>query len=139
MKKIFEHIEYARVGHYQSILESAGLRVHVKNLCASIATGELPFTQMYPELWVVDDSDYQRALDILRPYHLHEFPIGADWRCPECGEEVAGTFEECWNCQSPRPLEHSACPKCANQAGGTPPEADQQQPAATTRLPSQSR
>ena len=25
------------------------------------------------------------------------------WGCPSCGETVPGHFEQCWNCQSPRP------------------------------------
>ena len=24
------------------------------------------------------------------------------WRCPSCGEEVPGHFEQCWNCEQPR-------------------------------------
>ena len=26
-----------------------------------------------------------------------------DWRCPQCGEELEGTYHICWNCESPRP------------------------------------
>jgi len=50
MRKVYENIEYARVGHYQSILESEGIQNHVKNLESSAALGEIVFTQVCPEL-----------------------------------------------------------------------------------------
>jgi hypothetical protein len=105
MRKIYENIEFSRVGHYQSILETAGIRTHVKNLGTSFATGEIPFDQTIPELWVVDDDTYAEAMEILLPYHHHDFPEASPWTCPVCGEAVEGTFGECWNCQAPRPDE----------------------------------
>jgi hypothetical protein len=104
MRKIYEHIDHSRVGLYQSILESAGIRTHLKNVGASIGMGEIPFTQLFPELWVVEDSDYDHAIAILKPYHEHGFPVDSDWQCPGCGEGVDGAFGECWNCQAPRPV-----------------------------------
>ena len=104
MRKIYENIEFSRVGHFQSILDSAGIRTHVKNLGASFAAGEIPFDQTIPELWVVDDDAYDEALEILRPYYCHDFPVEAAWTCPACGEAVDGTFGECWNCQATRPV-----------------------------------
>lgn len=104
MRKIYEHIDFARVGHYQSILESEGIRTYIKNSGASIGMGEIPFTQLFPELWVTDDADYGRALEVLRPYHQNEFEENPDWECPKCGEAVEGIFGECWNCQTSRPV-----------------------------------
>ena len=111
MRKIYEYIDHSRVGHYQSILESAGIRTHIKNVGATMGMGEIPFIQLFPELWVVDDSDYDRSLEILRPYHDHEFQAGSDWQCPRCGEAVEGAFGECWNCQAPRPEPGGAEPQ----------------------------
>ena len=103
MRKVFEHIEFARVGHYQSILEDAGIATHVKNLGSSGVAGEVPFTQVYPELWVAEDADYDRALELLEPYHNREVPEDEPWQCLSCGEGVAGSFGQCWNCQAMRP------------------------------------
>ena len=69
MRKVYEHIDFARVGHFQSILETAGIGTHIKNLGAAAASGEIPFVQCYPELWVADDQDYDRALEVLQPEH----------------------------------------------------------------------
>lgn len=103
MRKIYENIDYARVGHYQSILESAGVPTLVKNLGVSGAIGDVPVTEAYPELWVVDDGDYELGMEILGPLHRGEIQPGVDWICPMCGEQVPGSLGECWNCQAARP------------------------------------
>lgn len=104
MRKIYEHIDFSRVGHYQSILESAGISTHLKNLGAAMASGEIPFVQCFPELWVVEDADYDRALDVLRPYHDRAGEDRSNWTCPSCGEAIEGTFGQCWNCETMRPV-----------------------------------
>ena len=103
MRKIYEHIDFARVGHFQSILEAADIGTHIKNLGAATASGEIPFVQCYPELWVSDDRDYERALKILQPYYDQESAELAPWKCPGCGELVEGEFGQCWNCQTMQP------------------------------------
>ena len=103
MRKIYEHLEYARVGHYQGILETAGIPTMVKNLGASGAVGEIPFTEVFPELWVVEDGDYDRALELLEAYREPDTANLPDWTCPRCGEAVEKQFGECWNCGASRP------------------------------------
>ena len=103
MKKVFEHIDFSRVGHFQSILENAGIATHIKNVGAAIASGEIPFIQVFPELWVVEDGDYDRAIEILKPYYRPEAAEAGDWVCPGCGETVEGSFGQCWKCQTMRP------------------------------------
>ena len=103
MRKIFEHFEYARVGHYQGILESEGIPTLVKNTGASIGTGEIPFTEIFPELWVVNDSDYDRAMALLEDYRTPSTENLSDWTCPKCGEEIEKQFSECWKCGEDRP------------------------------------
>ena len=104
MRKIFEHIEFARVGHYQSILEDAGIATTIKNLGASSGSGEIPFTDVFPELWVVEDTDYDRAIGLLEPYHDREIPEETRWACPSCAEELPGSFGQCWQCGTMRPV-----------------------------------
>src|SRR5690606_9846460 len=52
MKMLCSHIDYARIGHFQSVLEAHGFEVFVKNLGASIGMGEIPYTEVWPELWL---------------------------------------------------------------------------------------
>lgn len=103
MKKIFEHIDFSRVGHFQSILEHAGITTHIKNLGASGASGEIPFHEVWPELWVVDEADYPRAISVLESYEPPETEDLTDWVCQKCKEEVGKEFGECWNCGTIRP------------------------------------
>ncbi|MCB1233944.1 MAG: DUF2007 domain-containing protein [Verrucomicrobiae bacterium] len=103
MRKIYEHIEYSRVGHFQAILEDAGIQTLVKNLGASGGAGEIPFTEVFPELWVADDADYERALELLTHYEPPDTETLTDWQCPGCGEDVEKEFGECWNCGATRP------------------------------------
>ena len=103
MRKIYEHIEYARVGHYQSILESNGIATLVKNTGAAMGTGEIPFTETFPELWVVEDGEYDRAMALLTDYEPPDTSGLTDWKCPKCGETIEKQFGECWNCGTDRP------------------------------------
>ena len=106
MRKIYEHADYAVIRYYQSILEDEGILTLVKNVGAAMGTGEIPFTEVYPELWVMNDSDYDRAEAMLAPLH-HQGPPEATflpvWTCASCGETVDGDFGECWNCGTERP------------------------------------
>ncbi|MEO1856740.1 MAG: DUF2007 domain-containing protein [Rubritalea sp.] len=66
MRKVYEDQDMTMVGYYQSLLEDEGIQTLVKNEYASLATGEIPFTQVYPELWVTDEADYERSVDLIR-------------------------------------------------------------------------
>ena len=92
-----------KVGHYQSILESSGIPTLVKNLATSSFMGDVPFAEVFPELWVVNEEDYDEAMRLLQE-HTEALPAGTqDWVCARCGEEVPKEFSQCWNCQADRP------------------------------------
>jgi hypothetical protein len=105
MKLIFDHIDFTIVGHLQSLLEAEGIKTEIRNLGGSGAAGELPFTQVYPELWVLDNADEARARAIVKEYReaAAATPVSPDWTCPVCKEHVEGIFSECWNCGAPAP------------------------------------
>lgn len=105
MKLVFDHIDFTVVGHLQSILQGEGIRTEIRNEAGSGAAGELPFTQVYPELWILDNKDETRAKEIIREFRVTAAgtPPGPDWTCPVCHELVDGVFSECWNCSTPRP------------------------------------
>ncbi len=95
------------VGHLQSILESEGIRTEVRNEGGSSLAGEVPFTQVFPELWVVEAKDVDRAQRIIDDYQDDEPPSGPafkDWVCPKCQTKVDGDYAECWNCGSALPV-----------------------------------
>jgi hypothetical protein len=98
MLKLLSHLDFARVGHYKSILEEAGIGAFVKNTNASSVMGEVPFTEVWPELWIYDAGEERAARELLAAFDAaaaHPLPA---WRCPACGEAIEGGFGECWNC-----------------------------------------
>ncbi len=66
MKELFRERDYARVGYYQSILEAEGIQTHVRNRDLVGMTTEVPIPEFFPALCVVNDEDYEEAMEILR-------------------------------------------------------------------------
>ncbi|MFW2385496.1 MAG: DUF2007 domain-containing protein [Akkermansiaceae bacterium] len=69
MRKIFESHEQERVGLFESVLKENGILSLVKNNCSASAEGTFPLDPNLPELWVMDDRDYDRAIEILLPLY----------------------------------------------------------------------
>ena len=106
MRKVAENIDLHRVGHCKSVLDSHEIPSMIKNLGASSVMGEVPFSEVFPELWVVNDEDYDRAMEVLQDYLNEEedsvHKPSPDWVCPKCESEVPGNFGNCWNCDFAR-------------------------------------
>ena len=66
MRKVYEDQDMTMVGYYQGLLEREGIATLVKNEYAQLAMGEVPFTQVYPELWVENEVDYKAAVELIR-------------------------------------------------------------------------
>lgn len=104
MRKIYENPEFARVGHFQSVLEARGIATMIKNeAMASVFRGTAGLHDLSPELWVMNEADYERAMEILGSLQEEGRPAADPWTCPRCGEAQEGSFDECWNCQTERP------------------------------------
>ncbi len=58
----------------------------------------MPFVETWPQLWVVNDLDFDRATQLITSVES-ESP-SAPWRCKNCGEENEGQFAACWNCSA---------------------------------------
>ena len=83
------------------MLTSLGIVNHIFNANAVGATGELPFSQAWPEVWVEDDALVTRARDAIAAL---DTPASAlDKICPHCGEHNPGNFLSCWQCNSALP------------------------------------
>jgi rubrerythrin len=104
MIKVFEDFDIALVGHYQSVLESNGIPTFMKNQFGTSGAGELPFVEVIPQLWVLNDSDEKRASELiekLRDPAMQGEPTA--WNCPECGTAQEAAFTNCWKCSAARP------------------------------------
>jgi hypothetical protein len=107
MKAVFVHHDPTVVGHKRSILEAVGIDCFIRNenTSATFGAGALGFVQspiFDPVLCIVDDSRYDEAVALLKSTAETSPAVGADWRCPKCGEMVPGNFAVCWNCSSNR-------------------------------------
>ena len=63
-----------------------------------MASGEIPFAECYPELWVMGDEELARAREILDDWQSKEVEQQQSWTCQRCGEENEGQFSSCWRC-----------------------------------------
>jgi hypothetical protein len=63
--KVFEDFDIALVGLYESVLEAEGIDTFMKNRFLTGGTGEIPFVEAVPQLWVLNDADAARALSLL--------------------------------------------------------------------------
>lgn len=100
MKELFREPDFTKVSFYQALLENAGIPTLIRNqhLTASGLT-EIPIPEFYPALCVMEDSDYDAAVGIIREALIEsQKPPGPDVTCPSCGETCPGNFSQCWNC-----------------------------------------
>jgi hypothetical protein len=95
--KVFENFDFSRVGQMQSLLEAHGIATFIRNQYGSSVMGEVPFVEVVPQLFVLRDEDYDRALELLR-LDLPADDSRGDWVCPECGVDVDAPLGRCWKC-----------------------------------------
>ena len=80
---------------WADLLSEAGFGATVQRLFLSSAAGELPPGECLPEVWLLHDGHLAQARALLD--QLLALPQ-RKWICPQCGEQVEGGFEQCWNC-----------------------------------------
>ena len=103
MKKIFVSQNLIEVEMRKERLEEAGIPCMIKNQRSSGLAGEIPFTEVFPELWVIQDEDGDRARQLLEE-GLISLPSNQDtWVCAGCGEQHESQFGTCWNCGQEKP------------------------------------
>ena len=97
MIKVFEDFDFTRVGQMQSLLDSHGIKTFIRNEYGSSVVGELPFVEVIPQLFVLEEKDVDRAKELLN-LDVPKAETVEDWVCPECGVDVEGNFSRCWKC-----------------------------------------
>jgi hypothetical protein len=105
MKKVYSAKDPLMVGHMRNVLATFGIDCVTRKLDLSTAAGEIPPTECWPELWVIDDDKFAEAMAILRKTLAPLNSVKKSWHCEGCGEELEGQFSECWNCGRSRPDE----------------------------------
>ena len=78
-------------------LAQAGIDALVLNEHAQGGLGEIPFTHVYPEIWIIEAVDEERARRVV--VEFEQAPDSPDTaRCAACGEMNPQAFEICWRC-----------------------------------------
>ena len=97
MITVFRHHDSAKVGLLNGLINSAGIETFIKNWAGSNIT-EIPIPAIYPEICVFNESDKERAEEVIDEFLNGEAGDGVEWVCPHCGEIVDGILAECWSC-----------------------------------------
>lgn len=80
-----------------NLLQQAGIAAQILNSYAQGASGEIPFEQAYPQIWLEDERDKSLAERIISKYE--STPSDTEWVfCRQCGERNPANFELCWHC-----------------------------------------
>ena len=99
MKKLTSAESLITINHYKNLLAAEGIQTEVRNQHLGSIRGEVPFFETWPQVWVVNDLDFDRATQRIAAGDA-ESP-GDPWSCAKCGEENEGQFSACWNCGQP--------------------------------------
>jgi len=103
MRKIFVSHNLVEVESLKDLLEQAGIPSWIKNQRGSSLAGEVPFAEVFPELWILNEADYDAAREFVEDWHTATPAASTDWSCPGCGELHKKDFTACWNCGRDRP------------------------------------
>jgi len=97
MKLIYTHENRLLVSNVKNILENAGIPVTLKNEFVGSASGDLSPLSTWPEVWVLNEIDYDHAMRLVNKTLNNE--SNDEWICANCKESNSVTFDLCWNCQ----------------------------------------
>ena len=65
MRRVYTSLSATQCNLLRSLLESHGIPCVVKNEILSSLAPRVPFTEVWPELWVVDDRQFDEARQIV--------------------------------------------------------------------------
>ena len=83
-------------------LESVGIKARVFNENAQGAIGELPVTDTWPDIWIVQNHQFPAARAVIERY---ESSSESELLCNSCGEFSPSRFEVCWQCGAVLPTQ----------------------------------
>lgn len=98
MKLLYSNESLFMVTNVKNIMEAQGIDVFIKNEFSQGAIGEISAFDAWPEVWLFNEGDFQRATEVLQA--SEKLNDREDWTCKNCQEQNASSFEICWNCNS---------------------------------------
>lgn len=102
MKHVFTAYNLSDAYLVKTLLDAEGIESVVRNesFLMDQATPD-----GLPAVWVLDDSQYEKAASIASSYvegGSQAGKEGASWRCAKCGEMLESQFTTCWKCGTDR-------------------------------------
>jgi hypothetical protein len=97
MKMVYTHENSFIANNIKNLIEAQSIDVFIKNEYSQGAVGEVSAFDTWPEVWVFNDSDFERATEIVKSSQTTNT---VDWTCQRCSETNDASFELCWKCQS---------------------------------------
>ena len=88
----------------KAALEEVGIEARVVGDHLQNAVGDLPAVAIAPRVWVRTEK-FDQARKIITDHQARRqsrATLASEWKCAECGEPNALSFEICWNCQAAR-------------------------------------
>lgn len=100
MKRIYSEPNPIFIYQLRDLLNEKGIKSIIRNEYLSGGVGELPPTEVWPELWVVDKEDKEPAAKVVNEFLKSIKSKPNNWICNDCGQEIEGQFNICWSCGS---------------------------------------
>ena len=101
-EKIYSTDDPVLCGYLKSVLLNEGVTCVVRNEHLPAGAGEIPFTECWPELWVIEDRDITRSQKLLQAVLSAPQVDDVSWTCAACGESGEAQFTACWKCGEQR-------------------------------------
>ncbi|MEM7083829.1 MAG: DUF2007 domain-containing protein [Pseudomonadota bacterium] len=98
MKLAYTNANRMMVLNVQNLLEREGIKTLLRNEYAVGAMGEISPFEVWLEVWVFNQADYNRARTLVSTSISDSH--APEWLCHECGERNDPSFDFCWNCQT---------------------------------------
>ena len=100
MIRIYQAQDLPQAQLILDLLDQHHIKALLQNANASAAMGEVPFTHAYPEVWLNNEQDFDKAKQLIADFE--QAATDEQWLCQSCQEFSPVTFDFCWACETPR-------------------------------------
>ena len=97
MIRSYQAVDLPQAHLVAGLLRHAGIDARVLKENAQGGLGDIPFGEAYPEVWIENPTDFDRAKEVIVEFESDAIDHGST-TCPGCEEENPGNFELCWKC-----------------------------------------
>jgi len=104
MKKVYSSDDRILIYHLKNTLDSASINCFIKNDLIYALAGEVPVNEVWPELWITEDSQLYEVEQLIKSALVSDTKNISPWTCQQCGELHDAKFTACWKCGAEKPL-----------------------------------